>query len=537
MVGFLLAIGPLLLVLLGITIFRQSGLRMAFVGLLAALLVAVLYSRTPLEVALAASAIGFLKSFGISVSVVATMYMIYLMGATGALKVISDRIQRVVSGAENQALYIGVGFGSFLTSLGVVTPSLFPPLLVVMGFTPFCAVAIAVLGYNASTSFALLSIPVTLPAEVFGFSAWTFAYKIALFLPVISVGLAFALLWFIGGRAAMRRGWVGAVIIGLALAVACLCFTAINEWRQVEIIPVRVVGAFAGLLAMAALQLYDRWQRRPDAHAAARQNETPLPVSNSPAGPSFTRALSPWIILTFLAIVISVPKINNWLAALPGRLEVIRFYSNQFVDLNVLAAIYTAIVASIFLSLPFLRPSMAQLGQATRTWLARAGGPFLAYAVYFCIAYVMQFSAMEAVQGELVRSAHYGTLNMNVIVGSTLAQVFGAAYVLVGAWLGLFGAVVGGSEASSNVMFYPIQKQAAGDLGLTDSAFMTLYGAHAVAGGVASAVTPAKVNNAVATIQAGTEIESAVMRKLLAVAVILTLATGLLTGLYIRLGW
>ncbi len=532
MIAFLLAIGPLLLILAGITVFRQSGLRMAFVGWVAAVLVAVLYSHTSLEVALVASVIGFLKSFGIAVSVVATMYMIFLMSATGALEVVSDRIKRAVTGAENQALYVGVGFGSFLTSLGVVTPSLFPPLLVVMGFTPFCAVAIAVLGYNASTSFALLSIPVTLPAEVFGFSAATLAFKISLFLPIISVGLAFALLWFIGGRAAMRRGWVPAVIIGLVLALACLLFTGVNEWRGAEVIPVRVVGAFAGLVAMAVLQLYDRWQRKVRSEASL-----PMASGTAPAQLSFARAVSPWVILTVLAIAISVPAVNRWLAALPGPIEAIRFYSNQTVDLNVLAAIYTAIFASILLCLPFLRPNRAQLAQASRTWLARAGGPFLAYAVYFCIAYVMQFSAMEVVDGALVKSAQYDTLNMNVIVGSTLAALFGTAYVLVGAWLGLFGAVVGGSEASSNVMFYPIQRQAASALGLGDPAFMTLYGAHAVAGGVASAVTPAKVNNAVATIAAGTEIESAVMRKLLVVAVLLTLATGLLTALYIGLGW
>lgn len=560
MIAFLLAVAPLLLILVGITVFRQSGLRMAFVGWFAALVLAVGYFHTSLEVALVASAIGFLKSFGIAVSVVATMYMIFLMATTGALEVISERVKQAVAGAENQALYIGVGFGSFLTSLGVVTPSLFPPLLVVMGFTPFCAVAIAVLGYNASTSFALLSIPVTLPAEAFGFSAATLAYKISLYLPVVSVGLAFALLWLLGGRAGMRRGAVAALIVGLALAVGCLGLTAVNVWRGTEVVPVRVVGALAGLFAMLALQLYDRWQRshgpRPGHEDTTQSSQ--LTMSGSGGGCagqddppseaasqstvrmrprlSLWQALSPWLILTVLAIVISLPAINTRLASLPGRLEELRFYRNQVVDLNLLAAIYTAIAASTLLSLPFLRPTKAQLAQTSRTWLQRAWGPFFAYAVYFCIAYIMQFSAMEVVEGELVKSSFFPTYNMNVVVGSTLAAMFGAAYVVVAAWLGLFGAVVGGSEASSNVMFYPIQKEAATAIGLDDKAFMTLYGAHAVAGGVASAVTPAKVNNAVSTIRAGTEVESAVMRKLLVVAVLLTLVTGVLTLLFIQWG-
>jgi lactate permease len=78
---------------------------------------------------------------------------------------------------------------------------------------------------------------------------------------------------------------------------------------------------------------------------------------------------------------------------------------------------------------------------------------------------------------------------------------------------------------------------AANGLGFHSSRFMTLYGGHAVAGGVACAVTPSKINNAVATVAAGKEIESMVMRKHLIVALLLTLVTCLLTGLFITLGF
>jgi lactate permease len=66
---------------------------------------------------------------------------------------------------------------------------------------------------------------------------------------------------------------------------------------------------------------------------------------------------------------------------------------------------------------------------------------------------------------------------------------------------------------------------------------MTIYGSHAVAGGVASAVTPSKINNAVACVAAGKEVESTIMRKHLIVALLLTLVTCLLTGLLISLGF
>jgi lactate permease len=65
---------------------------------------------------------------------------------------------------------------------------------------------------------------------------------------------------------------------------------------------------------------------------------------------------------------------------------------------------------------------------------------------------------------------------------------------------------------------------------------MTVYGSHAVAGGIASAVTPAKINNAVVTIGGSRETESAIMRKHLLIALLLTIATGVLTGIFVNLG-
>jgi lactate permease len=65
---------------------------------------------------------------------------------------------------------------------------------------------------------------------------------------------------------------------------------------------------------------------------------------------------------------------------------------------------------------------------------------------------------------------------------------------------------------------------------------MTVYGSHAVAGGVASAVTPAKINNAVVTIDESHETESLIMRRHLVVSLLLTIVTGILAGIFVNLG-
>ncbi len=530
---FLLAFFPLLMTLLGVASLRQSGLTMAFVGLSFTVLLAVFQFNTPVEVALGSTVYGFVNSFGISFSVSATMLLVFLMKEAGALDTVSGFIKRQVMGDEMRALYIGVGFGSFLSSLGVVTPALFPPLLVAMGFSPMSSVAIAVLGYDPTTSFSLLSIPITLPAEAsktlidIVITPVAMAFKIALFLPLVSTGFAFAILWLVGGRGSMRRGAIPATICGLTLAFACLGTVSLDYFTGVEYVPIRIVGVVAGLFAMLALNLYQK------VRPTILKREKPL---DCPSSKTVLSSFSPWIILTTLAGVVSVPQIGTWLQNLPGNWEKIVIFADQTIDLNFLSQIYTWIVVSVLLSLFTLRLTMKQVRKAASVWLRRFIGPFLAYSLYFCIAYVMANSAKTIVNGSLSPSQYFDTLNMNVVLGSTLAAIFGAGYIFVAASLGLFGAVVGGSETSSNVLFLKIQRAAAQDIRLTDAQFMTVYGSHAVAGGIASAITPAKVNNAVVTIDESHDTESKIMRRHLAIALLLTIATGMVAGILVRLG-
>jgi lactate permease len=525
---FLLAFFPLFVILFGVAALRQSALRMSIIGLVIVIILAVFQFGTPIDVALGASAYGFVNSFGISVSVAMTMLMIFVMKEAGALKTVSQVIKQQVEGDEMRALYIGIGFGSFLSSLGVVTPALFPPLLIAMGFSPVASIAIAVLGYNATTSFSLLSIPITLPATIGQFNPIELAFKVSLFLPLVSVGFAFALLWIIGGRQSVRKGAVPALICGLTLAFACLGALSLDYFSGVQYIPLEIVGVVAGLCAIMSLLVYQR------VRSPTREK---IKSTDYPSISQVFRAFSPWIILAVLATVVNVPQIKNWLGGIFGT-QPVPIFANKSVELKIETQIYTWIFVAIIASLATLRPTVKQLKNATGTWLKRFMGPFLTYSLYFCIAYVMSYSAMQIANGSLTQSPSYNQLNMNVILGSTLAAVFGSGYIFVAASLGLFGAIVGGSETSSNVLFLNIQKTAAQDLGYGPSGpgFMTIYASHSVAGGIASAVTPAKINNAVVTIDEPRTTESLIMRKHLVVAITLTVATGILTGIFVGLG-
>ena len=54
---------------------------------------------------------------------------------------------------------------------------------------------------------------------------------------------------------------------------------------------------------------------------------------------------------------------------------------------------------------------------------------------------------------------------------------------------------------------------------------------------MASAITPAKVTNAVATIGKGKELEAQIVRKHMAIAIILTVDMGVMTGVFVALAF
>jgi lactate permease len=539
---FFLALLPLIIVLIGIAVFKQSGTTMAFVGLLTCIIIAVAAFKTPWDTTLKASAYGFIKSFGVSVAVIATMFMVFLMGEMGLLKVISAAVKKLIVGKENMALFMGIGFGSFLTCLGVVTPALFPPVLVAMGFAPAAAVAISVLGYNATTSFALLSIPITLPAETGHLDPILFAYKISLFLPVVSIGIAVTILWMVGGKKSIIKGLPAAVVSGLALAFACLGFSYIDLKAGSQVIPLSLIGVLAGLISMGVLLIYQKIiPPKPDKDEEKDKNDKKAKNDKDAKEPVYTRqqiirAFSPWIILTILATIISIPAIGAELKELPGSAEIVKIWDNKPIDLDILSQIYFWIFIAILISIVVLRPTKAQLTKTSKTWLKRMWSPFLAYSIYFCISYVMAFSAMETVGVNLMKTGDFGQYNMNNILGATLAAAFGIGYIFVAPTLGLFGAVVGGSETGSNVMFLGIQQKASVNIGLKFDQFMTIYGAHAAAGGIASAITPAKINNATATIGETAKLESEIMRKHMVIAIALTIVVSIMTAAFVSIG-
>ena len=519
---FILAILPMLLIFVGLVLFRQSGTLMGIFGWILTVIIAVFFFQTSASVALAASWEGVLSSFGISLMVLFSILQVTMMDVTGAISSITAYIKTIAAERYEQIMMLNVGFGTFLVSIGATPVTMLPPIMLALGFSPLAAVALPCLGYDPLTSFSLLAVPITLPASAFGLDVRSLGITVAWFLPVISTGIALAMLWVADGMAGVKKGFVTALVAGLTLGLCAILF--------VHILPpaaIGLVGVFSGLVTIGVLFLMRKIRGRPldvsepsAIQAAKEERKDKMPL---------WKAALPWMVLVVFCIVISIPVIKSGLPSILGNMQKIPVMADQIVNLNLLSQAYFWVLISTLITAPVLIRSKEEVGKITQLWLKRAWSPTLAAMVFFAIAYVMDWSGKSVNSGALTLAT--GASNMNVVIGLVLALIFGVAFPLFSPMLGLFGSFVSGSETSSNVMFYGILKKSTDVLNLN---FIQVYAAHLVAGGIASGVAVAKIINAAAVVDK-IGIEGEVVRKVAPVAIVLTLVTGVMLVLMLYL--
>lgn len=526
---FFLSIFPILVVLIGMLVFYRSGTFVSVVGWILAVIVAAYYFKTPWDVIIGATLTGIVKAFGISLAVIFTMFLIFLMRETGALKKIIEYVKGIAKNKEEQTLFIGMGFGSLSTSLGMVTPAMFPPIFLLLGFSPIAAIGVSILCYDPLTSFALFTIPLTLPAKVamsFGIKPpgidsleefiWDYTFKVTVLLPIISIMFAFLMLKMVGGKEAVRKNWKAGLISGIVLSGSALVIAGLR------ILPVEIIGIISGSLTMLTVYLIYRKHNNKENHIRLSFDK------------EMFKACLPFILLVIISLIVNIPALKIKLENLLGQTEVIKIIADKKEDLNILGNVWFWIMVVSFISIFILKPTGKQLSNVFKLWISRIWGPFLAYSLFFAVAFIMAWSAMEVVNGKLVPSKYFDQYNMDRIIGITLAEIFGPAYPFIAPFLGLFGAFVGGSETASNVLFAKIQWEATLST-VGAGAFMWIYAAHAVGGGIASAITPSKITNAAATIGVGGKEEGQFIKAVLGPVLLMCAIVGAMTMIIVYL--
>ena len=196
------------------------------------------------------------------------------------------------------------------------------------------------------------------------------------------------------------------------------------------------------------------------------------------------------------------------------------------IDTRALWNAYTWIFASIILSIPFLKPTKLQLKETLKSWCKRAPRPVFSAAIFFAIGEVMNMSGYNMAYNLNNTVPKFLAPGMIKVLADYSALTFHNSYGYIVSFIGLFGGFITGSEASIIGMFAQYTMTTAKNLNLGLTGNITLIAGLAFGGGLASVISPAKLQNAAASIDKLGE-ESKVIPIVFVFALILSLITSL----------
>jgi lactate permease len=517
----LIAVSPILVVFLLLVLRRTAADLAGLIGWFVTMAAAILYFHTAPSVAARASLAGVVSSFPISLMVGASIFQMTFMLEVGAVKRIVVAMKSVSPDDKAiQILMINVGFGTLVTALGATPVSILPPIMMALGYSSFIAIALPAIGYDSLCTYALLAIPAVVFTDVLSpiakaaGSSLTLqgaGYLFARFIPFVTTAIALGMLWIVGKWRMVAHGLLPALLTGAVAGLCCFLMA------RVDLVPLTGIVAGAAIIIVMALLLGLR--RKPifaEGALVAADHETKKEMG-------LLRALSPWILLLLFATLVNVKalplfkllfeKLPMAIPIIPGRPTATRF----------LWQAYTWVLVATFIAATFFRPSNATWRAVLAKSLKRAPRPMFAAAVYFAIALVIDHSGKDAAW-VLTDKGH----NMIHLVAAASAKLFGGGYGIVAPYLGLLAGFVSGSETSAIAMLSRFHVETSTALGKPIATGLLLAAAGGIGGGLASVISPAKLQNAAAIIDRIGE-EGKVLRTTIVISIAITLLTALAT--------
>jgi lactate permease len=531
LIGLILIILPIVLAFILLVFLHKAADVTGVVVWLVTIVIAIIAFQTDITVAITASIAGIIKSFPISLMVATSILMMTFMQETGALQRLIVFFKTLGGGSKPmQILMISFGLGLFLVGIGATPVSMLPPVMLALGFNPLVAVALPSIGYDPLTTFALLGVPVVVFKGEY--SAWGSVINIqeagsvfAWFMPVVSLGIAISMLWIAGGRKLLssRDGLLLASICGLTAGLMAIVCNVIFPLTT-------LTNVFAGAAVLLVLFLFNRIRNKPIIDRSILDEKD----HEVEAGISLRRASIPWIVLVVLSLVTNlIPQIFNFLfndLAFPVSLG--GYYNVHPIDTRVLWQAYMLMLIATIVSMPFLKTNRDVLKRTFSGFKKRAPRPVLAAAIFFAMAEVMNFSGW-IIDGtgtwlnptDLTNGLD--PLNNMIFLLASMTAGLGILYPILAPFLGLLAGFISGSETSAIAMFTKYHVETSTIIGANA---LVVSASNGIGGGLASVLSPAKIQNAAAVIDE-IGIEGHVIRYGLVVALLMTWATAILTML------
>ncbi|GLH68979.1 L-lactate permease [Geothrix rubra] len=528
----LVAALPVIVLLSLLAFFHVKAHLSAFLGLLAALFVAVLVYHMPPSLAGMAAVNGALYGLlPIGWIVLNAIFVYDISVKSGDFEVVKHTIAGLASDRRIQALFIAFGFGAFLEgAAGFGTPvAISAAMLIGLGFEPLQAAGLALIGNTAPVAFGALGTPIVVLAAVTGLPVTDLSAAAGRILIPFSLMIPFWIIWVMAGRKAMLEIWPACLTAGASFSlVQFLVSNYHGPWV------VSIASSIASMLSLVVLLRF--WQPKTTwrfAHEDA--SATAAPKQGRKAA---LRAWMPWVLLSIFVfawgmpsvktalnggtkarpnllygksnLVFAVPKLNNAVVRTPPVVPAPTVEKAEY-TLNWLSATGTSLLLAGLLGGLFLGFGLVDLLKIYWNTLKRVKISLLTIMAMLALGFTTKSAGLDAT------------------VGLAFAST-GAIFPFFSAMLGWLGVALTGSDTSANVLFGGLQKITAQQLGLNP----VLTAAANSAGGVMGKMIDAQsiVVASVATEQQGEE--GRILRYVFLHSVTLAALVGLVIFLYAK---
>ncbi|MDR0466676.1 MAG: L-lactate permease [Deltaproteobacteria bacterium] len=508
----LLALSPLLLILVAIACCNTAPDIAGGIAWVFCIAVSCLYFQTDFSVALMTSLSGLVASLPIALVLAAAMFQVTVMRETGAMSRLAVLCKTLAAhDRPTQILLLNCAFAYILMALGAVPMTVLPAVMLPLGYTVAQSVGLPIMGYSGGCSFSLLGIPGQVLATFCGISTLEAWHVLARYMPLTNFAVAAACLWFAGGPPMFKKGFIPAVLIGFG------SWAGVKAGAALHVMP--VTGILSGVIMTALLAIFLRLR------GSLVIDRSMLDVEDLEMERrlSLIAAISPWLMLTIIAIAINTPLLplhRIFFTDTPMTVEIIPGHPEH---LRILSQPYLWLFVATLASTPFLKSRPGLIRQCLRNWLRRATRPVLAAAIYFAIAYVFNHSGKNAAW-ELIGPHN----NMITVLAAAAAQTFGVLYCAAASFIGVAAGLVCGSQVAGTAMLTVLHLKTSALLNI-DGVMVASGGA--IGAGVAGILSPAKLMSSASSIDKPGE-AGGIFRSLMGLCAFITCSIALVALAY-----
>ncbi len=520
---------PIAVILVMLVVWRKPADISGLVGWVVISIIAMFFFSTSFGVIWRSTLAGLIRSFSVSLMVAASLLQVTFMEKTGALKRIVVLIKGIAS--DNRAVQImlvNIGFGTLMVAVGQTPVSLLPPILIAMGYGTYAAIALPAIGYDSLCTYALLGAPIVVFVDLAN-SFLGKGHEITLsqagrvfwmFLPIVSTLIGFCMLWITGKWQAIRRGWLPCIISGATILVVSY---VTNSFDNI----VCLTGVFSGAAVIVAMCLYLTFSGKRIIDKSKLTKEERAYEKSYP----LWRALMPLMLLVFLILILNVPKSMFHLLYYTLLLPVRGLTANGApIATRWLWSAYTWVAVSTILAVPFMRTTGTQVKETLKVWGKRAPRPTFSTAIFFAVGEIMNMAGYNMFHKPGVTDPP----SMVKVLADYSSAVFQQAYGAVVGFIGLLGGFITGSETSAIAMFSKYTMTTGKELGWGLTGMVILTAGMAFGSGLASVISPAKLQNAAASIDKVGE-ETKVIRVAFVFSIFMTFVTSAFVVLFLWL--